>query len=57
MAMCPRFERALISPREDIQRAVGLEVNLFSVLKQLLIFLRLFVSAFMPIERNILLSF
>lgn len=33
----PRFEQALISPREKIQRAVGLEVNLFSVLKHLLI--------------------
>lgn len=37
MAMYPRFEQALISPREGIQRAVGLEVRVFSVLKQLLI--------------------
>lgn len=37
MAMYPGFELALISPREEIQRAMGLEVNLFSVLKPLLI--------------------
>lgn len=37
MAMYPTFELALISSREEIQRAVELEVNLFSVLKWLLI--------------------
>lgn len=37
VATYPGFELALIPRREEIQRAVGLEVNLFSVLKLLLI--------------------
>lgn len=57
MWLCiPRIELALISSREEIQRAMRLEEQLL-ISNERFEFLRLFVSDFMSVESNILLLF